>query len=410
MSRGLPPATGTGHINEARGAFNAEEYTGRMARIRAAMEERDLGALIVTSPENIYYLIGLSHQGYFAFTMLILPYEGTPILLTRGMERHTISQQAPDVFHVGYQEGDDAGQAAVRAVKQAGCEAALIGVDHSSMFFPPGVWRELEQGLPAASWLDTSRSTGTDPSFRTGLIDWIRLVKSPAELRQIRQAAAISDRAARAGMEVAGVGTNEKEVAAAIYRAMILGGGEYPGFVPLVRSTQTLMQEHATWGDRVLMPGDKLFLELSGTSARYHAPLTRMAYMARAPKEARRAYEVALAGLEATRSALRPGGRTGEVYEAWQTVIDEGLGHSSLPRHHCGYAVGIGFPPSWVGSSSVLGIRPGGRVEIKEGMVFHLLSWVTDPDLGDYLVSDTAEVCSGTAELLTSTARTLVVE
>lgn len=392
-------------------AFTAEEYASRAAQVRALMasDRHDLDALIVTSPENIYYLIGLNHQGYFAFTMLVLPREGDPSLLTRRMEAYTISQQAPDIHHIGYGDDDDAGTAAVRTLKDLGIARGRVGVDRSSMFLPAGVWEELEQELDGVEWVDTSRSASTAERFRTGLVDEVRLVKSEAELEHIRRAAAISDRALSAGMQTARVGVNEMEVAAAVYREMILGGGEYPGFVPLIRSSETLMQEHGTWRDRYLKPGEKLFMELSGASARYHAPSTRMAYIARAEPGAKRAQTLALGALEAVVTTLRPGVETGAVYDAWQEVVDEGLGHDRLRRHHCGYSVGIGFPPSWVGSSTVLGIRPGGKVQVAAGMTFHLLSWITDPDLGDYFVSDSVIVGEQHTEVVTTTPHQLVI-
>jgi Xaa-Pro dipeptidase len=97
------------------------------------------------------------------------------------------------------------------------------------------------------------------------------------------------------------------------------------------------------------------------------------------------------------------------VYDAWQEVVDEALGHGRLRRHHCGYSVGIGFPPSWVGSSTVLGIRRGGRVEVRAGMTFHVLSWITDPDLGDHFLSDTVIVGDVGSEVVTTAAHALVI-
>jgi Xaa-Pro dipeptidase len=394
-----------------RGAFTEGELRTRLARVRELMSRDgyDLDALIVTSPENIYYLIGLTHQGYFAFTMLVLPREGQPSLLTRSMEAYTISQQAPDVDHIGYGDDEEAGPAAVRTLQAMGLAKGRLGVDRSSMYLPAGVWGDVEQALPDVEWVDTNRSPSTAPRFQTGLVDEVRLVKSEAELERIRRAAAISDRAMAAGMATAGVGINEMEVAAAIYREMILGGGEYPGFVPLVRSSETLMEEHSTWRDRYLEPGEKLFMELSGASARYHAPLTRMAYIARADSGATRAQALAIDALAAVVDALRPGVLTGDVYEVWQQVVDEGLGHDLLRRHHCGYSVGIGFPPSWVGSSTVLGIRRGGKVEVAAGMTFHVLSWITDAELGDYFVSDTVIVGEEETEVVTTTPHRLVI-
>jgi Xaa-Pro dipeptidase len=277
------------------------------------------------------------------------------------------------------------------------------------MFFPPAVWEEMKQGLTGVEWVDTSRTSSVDPSFLAGLIDNIRLVKSPAEIECVRRAAAISDRAVRVGLQAAGVGINETEVAAAVNDALIRGGGEYPGFAPFVRSSETLQEEHTTWRDHILMAGEQLFIELSGSYARYHAPLARLVHIARAPEGAGRLLAVAESAIEAAREALRPGAVSGDVYSAWQAAVDEGLGHRRLRRHHCGYSVGIGFPPSWVGSSTVLGLRPGGRVPIEVGMVFHLWAWIHTDDVGDHLLSETAVVLDDRTELLTTTERPLAV-
>lgn len=398
-------------VKETSGAFTAEEYAGRITRVREMMEVdgRDLDALLITSPENIYYLIGLNHQGYFAFTMLFLPREGQPSLLTRRMESYTISQQAPHIDHIGYGDDEDAGSAAVTALKGLGVSSGRVGVDRSSMFLPAGVWEDMEQGLPGIEWVDTSRSPSTAARYRAGIVDEVRLIKSPAEIEYIRRAAAISDRAVSAGIHAAGVGVNEMEIAAVVYREMILGGGEYPGFVPLIRSSETLMEEHSTWRDRYLEPGDRLFMELSGASARYHAPLTRMGYIGVAEPGTEVALDLARSAFEGVVEALQPGVATGSVYDAWQAVVDEGLGHDRLVRHHCGYSVGIGFPPSWVGSSTVLGIRRNGRVEVKAGMVFHVLSWITDEEIGVHFVSDTVVVSEDRTEAITTAPHSLLL-
>lgn len=372
-------------------AFPSEEYEGRVRDVRGLMRARGLEAMLLTSPENIYYLVGLSHQGYFAFTMLVFPVEGQPLLVTRSMERVTVTEQAPDVDHVGFAEHEQPWTAAVRAMDQARLSSARVGVELDNMFFPPRVWEEMKASLPRVEWSDTS-----------GVTEEIRLVKSPLELDVVRRAAALSDRAIRAGIEVAGVGMNEREIAAEVMRSMVLGGSEHPGFVPLVRSKRFLLQEHTTWRDVVLVPGDGLFMELSASVHRYHAPLARMVYVGRAPTLIDRSAEVAIAGLDAVARALTPGASSGDAYAGWQAVVDDAIGVGRYRRHHCGYSVGIGFPPSWVGGSGVIGLRPGGTMEIREGMVFHVLSWLLGTDLPDYVVSDTVIVTAGGGEVITS--------
>jgi Xaa-Pro dipeptidase len=358
------------------------------------MRERGLDALLVTSPENVFYLTGLNHQGHFAFTALLLKAEGNCLLVTRAMERHTLAAQVPGCEHVPFGDGEDPAEAVARAVGTSGLERGRIGVEKDKMSFPIRVWEDVVARIPRAEWEDEA-----------GIVDDVRVVKSAAEIDCIRQAAAISDRAMQSGIRVAGVGANEREVAAEVYRSMVASGGEYPGLAPLIRTGDRLLQEHITWRDRTLRAGDALFMELSGCANRYHAPLTRMVYVGHAPEGADAAAEIVIAGLEATRGALRPGALTGEVYAAWKAGVDEALGHHDYHRHHCGYVTGIGFPPSWSGAGVPVGIRPGGEIEIRPGMVFHLLPWLLGQGPTDYAVSDTVLVTEAGAELLTSVER-----
>jgi Xaa-Pro dipeptidase len=208
----------------------------------------------------------------------------------------------------------------------------------------------------------------------------------------------------RAGIAAARPGAMERDVAAAVHHAMFAAGGHQPGFSPLIRPLWMLDQEHVSWGDRTVDGG--LFLELSGCVHRYHAPLSRTVHIGAPTPAAVAAHAAANAGLDAALATLRPGATTGEVYAAWRRGVAGDSAAAWPSRHHCGYLVGIGFPPSWVGGGQVLGIRADGEVEIAAGMTFHLMSWVTEP--AGHVVSDTALVTPGGAELLTTVTRDLI--
>jgi Xaa-Pro dipeptidase len=94
--------------------FTEEEYGHRLAATRALMAERQLDALLVFSPENIYYLTGLNHQGYFAFTMLVVTPDGPLTIVTRSMERATIASQAPSAAHETFHDDEEPVDAARR--------------------------------------------------------------------------------------------------------------------------------------------------------------------------------------------------------------------------------------------------------------------------------------------------------
>lgn len=373
-------------------AFPPEEFRQRRRDLVAAMAERELPVLVVTAPEDIYYLTGYSNQGHFAFTALVVAAHGEPVLVARAMEAPTASAQVPDCAFAGY--ADDADPAAVLAatITQVAGPRAAIGYQPHSMTFPIAVWNRVRGNLPAPAWIDC-----------TELLIGLRSVHSDREVACIRAAARLSDLGMRAALDAVGAGASEAEVAAAALHAMTRSGSDYPGFVPLVRTMDRVDQEHFAWSTRRLRDTDTVFLEMSAAVARYHAPLTRTVVVGGSPRSPAAA-AIALAGHAAIRAAIRPGRTAEDIYRAWRDTVDADLGAPN-DRHHCGYLIGIGFPPSWVGGSSVLGLRPGNTMVLRPGMTFYIQSWVIKHEVGDHVVCDTVLVTEDGCDLLTTTSR-----
>lgn len=371
----------------------SQEYDTRLAAVRALMLERRLDAVLLSQPENIFYLTGLDHWGYFAPHMLIVPLRGEAVLVARAMERVTIANQVRNARFEGHGDHETAADAAARVLRALGPDLREIGTEQWSSGLPDGLAKALARALPQVRWHDIS-----------GQIDRARLVKSPAEQRYMRAAARVSDAAMAAAIEAIRPGATERQVAAACYQAMIEAGGTFPGFGPFIRSTRRLGEEHTSWCDAVLAEGDAVFLELSGCVGRYHAPLGRLVHVGRLPERTAEMAAVCQEAFAAVLTALRPGTLAREVYAAWQAVVDRaGLGH--YRRHHCGYVVGIGLPPSWTGGNGVTGLRADSDMELRAGMTFHILSWLmgAGQGWGDYFVSDTVLLGDQGAEVLTRT-------
>ena len=381
----------------AGGPFSPAEYGQRLAALRQAMAARGVGLFLVSSPENIFYLTGLDHWGYFAPHLLLVPVEGELVLATRAMERVTVANQVHNARFEGHEDRETVADAAGRALDAGRYDTARVGIEAWSSSLPHGLAQSLRQLRPNARWIDL-----------TGVIDDLRLVKSPTEQVQMRQAARVSDAGAMAAIEAVGAGASERHVAAAAEAAMIEAGGTYPGFGPFIRSTERLGEEHTTWTDTRLADGDSLFIELAGCVARYHAPLGRLIHVGRAPREAHEMAAVTQAAFEAVLQALRDGAPAREVYAAWQGVVDRaGLAH--YRRHHCGYMVGIGFPPTWTGANKVTGLRRDSDIVIRQGMSFHVLSWLMGTGRGDYFLSNTVLLGENGAEVLTRTPSALTI-
>jgi Xaa-Pro dipeptidase len=379
------------------GLFSKEEYDARLAAVRRAMDARNAAFLLLSAPESIFYLTGLDHWGYFAPHILVVPADGEMLLVARAMERVTVANQVHNARFEGYRDSETAADAIERALSGGGFAASRIGIEAWSSGLSHGLAEALKQRFPNARWLDLS-----------GLVDCLRLVKSPAEQVCLRQAAAVSDAGAAAAIAAIGAGASERHVAAECERAMIEAGGTFPGFGPFIRSTARLGEEHTTWTDHRFSDGEAVFLELTGCVARYHAPLGRLVHVGAASDSDRLMAAVCQDAFDAVVDALRRAVTFGDVYQAWQRVVDRaGLAH--YRRHHCGYAVGIGFPPSWTGGNTVTGLCPGSRLERQTGMVFHVLSWLMGTGRGDFFMSNTVLLGPDGPEVLTRTPAGIVV-
>ncbi len=378
--------------------FPPEELSQRLANVRARMTQEDLDGLLISVPENLYYLTALDHWGFFACHMLVVPRDGDMILIARAMERITIANQVTNARFLGHADHEDPADFAVRALTEAGLRHGRVGMEKRSLFLTPRIAEKIQQDASDIAWRDAS-----------GLVDGLRLVKSPLEMDYTRKAAIAADAGTMAAIDAIHDGASDYEVAAECHRAMILAGSEYPGFGPFIRPTTRLGEEHTTWRGDVFRNGDAVFLEVAAAHRKYQAPMGRIVYVGRAPEGAQRSAELAIAGMAAICDAIRPGARAGEVYAAWREVA-RSAGLETYERHHCGYLVGIGFPPSWTGGSMVTSLAPNSSLELKVGMTFHAHSWFTNTGVVDYFISNTVMLGEGGAEVLTKvTPETLIV-
>ncbi len=376
--------------------FTDAEYQARLRAVRGAMAAQEIDCFMISTPENIFYLTGLDHWGYFAPHILIVPAAGELVLVARAMEKVTIANQVRGARFEGHQDHETAADAVSRVLQNVPAGKLRIGIETWSAGLSHGLAEALK-AQRSATWLDLS-----------GVVDELRMIKSPAEQAYMRRAAEVSDAGAAAAIEAIHEGASERQVAAACEAAMIERGGTFPGFGPFIRSAERLSEEHTTWTDKKLAAGDCVFMELTGCVARYHAPLGRLIHVGRAPNEASEIAAICRDAFDAVIDALRDGILFRDVYAAWQAVVDR-AGLSHYRRHHCGYAVGIGFPPSWTGGSKVTGMRHDSTRTVKTGMTFHVLSWLMGTGRGDFFLSNAALVGARGTEILTRTPAGITV-
>ena len=379
--------------------FPKKELEQRLLNVRSELVSSNLDGIVIAIPENIYYLTELDHLGFFACHLLVVPREGEMILVCRAMEKITFENQVKNALFFGHADHEDPADYIVSALSELKLLNSQIGIESKSLFLTSRLAESIKSKTPNVHWQDASN-----------LVSRLRIIKSPLEMDFVRKAAKATDAGMLAAINSIKDGASDYEVSAECSRAMILAGSEHFAFGPFIRPTSRLGEEHTTWRGEVFKNGDAVFIEIAANYRKYQSPMGRLVYVGSAPKNVEKSVKLAIDGMKAINNSIKPGAKAGDVYAAWREVAKKG-GLENYERHHCGYLVSIGFPPSWTGGSMVTALAPNSQLELKVGMTFHTHSWFTNTDCVDYFISNTSLLTENGCEVLTNqTPETLIIK
>ena len=176
--------------------------------------------------------------------------------------------------------------------------------------------------------LRSARGGGVVPKEFTALghlLHDLRLYKSPAELKLMRQAAAIAADAQRAAMQAALPGRGEYEVEAALLHAM-RARGAVPSYPPIVAGGANACVMHYQDNRAKLQRGELLLVDAGAEVECYASDITRTWPIgAKFSREQRALYEIVLEAQQAAIDEVRVGRAYDAAHEAATLIISEGL-------------------------------------------------------------------------------------
>ena len=97
--------------------FTDDELTRRVAVARMEMATRGLDLILLSAPEQVFYLTGLDHWGYFAPHVLMVPADGDLVLVTRAMEHVVIRNQVRNAIFIGHTDSETAAELVIKHLK-----------------------------------------------------------------------------------------------------------------------------------------------------------------------------------------------------------------------------------------------------------------------------------------------------
>lgn len=386
-------------------AFEKSEYLERIAATKRRMEAAGIEVLLITSPQNMNYLTGYDGWSFYTHQMVILPLEAKePIWVGRGIDV-TCAQMTvfmgdekihgyPDCYVQSTERHEMDFIAEV--LRQEGLRTRRLGVEMDNYYFTARCFERLKVALPGARFLDAS-----------GLVNWVRIIKSPKEIEYMRQAGQIADRAMQAGVGAIEPGVRQCDAAAHISYAQITGTEAFGGDVPhgMVMGTgKKARAPHLTWTDETFKPNEATAIELGACRHRYHVGLARTVYLGVPTVELSTIADVVVEGLHTALDAVAPGRTCQDVEAAWQAVITK-AGYEKESR--IGYSIGLGYPPDW--GEHTASIRTGDTTELRPDMTFHMIlgMWM---DPVSFVVSETFRVSETGHETLSNLPRGLMTK
>jgi Xaa-Pro aminopeptidase len=340
---------------------------------KTLLEPLELEALYVTRPENVRYLSGFPHP---EDAQVLLSLEGA-FLLTDPR----------------YPEAGRESKIPVKVLKREEKEALfkeLKGrVGFEAEHLPYAALERLRE-LSPAEWVPTK-----------GVVERLRLKKTPEEVQRIRKAQALAEEALAHALTLLRPGVEEREVALEIEFFLRRRGAEGVAFPPIVASGARGALPHAGASEKRLEPGELITLDLGAKVAGYHSDMTRTFALGKPSPEMRRVYEAVREALEVALQGLKPG-RTGKEVDA---LAREALGRHGLDRyfvHSLGHGVGLAVHEG-------PGLSPYTEEVLEPGMVVTVEPGVYLPGVGGVRLEELVLITEDGIELLSRFPRELSI-
>ncbi len=356
--------------------FEPEEYAARLGKARAAMAERSLDAVFVTDPSNMAWLTGYDGWSFYVHQGVLLMGDGEPVWWGRAMDAvgalRTTWLKPENIL--GYEDTYVQNPAKhpmedlSAVIRARGLSSGRIGFEMDNYYFTASAYLALQKGLPEARISDA-----------TGLVNWQRAVKSPAEITFMRRAARIVERMHDVVREKAEPGMRKNELIADIYHASVSGAdghwGDYPAIVPMAPSGADATAPHLTWDDSPLKVGESTFFEIAGAYRRYQCPQSRTLFLGKPPQKYLDAEKAVLEAVEAGLEQAKPGNLCEDIAIAFNAALNR---NGFVKDSRCGYAIGLSYPPDW--GERTMSFRAGDKTVLQPGMTFHFMPalWLDD--------------------------------
>jgi Xaa-Pro aminopeptidase len=355
-------------------------YKTRRDKLLASLKKQSIDALLVFAPVNVRYLTGFTGDS----SVLIIG-KDICVLVTDGRFTAQLEEECPEL------------DLDVRKVTETQPERIAKVLNKAK---PMVVGYESDRVTVDACQSIISLAETLNFVAHKGEVEELRKIKDEDEIKEIRKAIHIGEKAfqlVRLGLNKE---QNELDVRNELEQAMRRFGGEGPGFETIIGSGPNAALPHARPGTRVIGDDNHLLFDWGvATSQGYRGDITRVLITGKINSKLQTIYNVVKEAEQLAISRIKPGVSCQEIDALARNYIAEkgfgpkfnhGLGHSfGLEIHE-----GVRFSPN---STQVL----------QAGMVVTVEPGIYLPGFGGVRIEDDVLVTKDGHEVLSTLPREL---
>ncbi len=342
----------------------------RLEKARAAVKANGLGAVLAFNFDNIRYITG-THIGEWGRDKMnryaICPREGGAYLFDPAVPAKRVSSpwmeermEIPISTMLGalppaMKVEEDFARQIKRVLSEYGVEKEPLGVDMMEM----PMLRALEkEGIELVDG-------------QQAMLD-AREVKTPDEIELLKQAAAMGDGVYEDIARAIRPGARESDLVALANYKLFLMGSERVECINSVSGHRGKPHSH-TFADRIIQPGDMVFLDLMHSFNGYRTCYYRTFICGKPNEHQLEAYEICSKWLSDGIDVIKPGATTADVASIWPEAKEFGYRNEDeafLLQYGHGFGLGLWERPIISRRFSL-----DYPTEFKEGMTFAVECW-----------------------------------
>ena len=346
----------------------------RIDQLRKQLEKEKIAGLLVTDKINRRYLCGFTGSNG-----LLLVTEKDARLFVDGRYTQQAQQQTSNVEIFEIPVGGSLNETLRPFVEglTLGFEAGTIGYQTFTGF----------QALMA----DVSgRLVATN-----NLVEGLRMIKAPEEIRAIKQAAAIADQTLEVILPMIRSGMTELELANEIdYRSKKLGS-EGPAFETIVASGERTALPHAHASQKKINANELIMIDFGAIYQGYYSDITRTFGFGEVSEEIKAAYQKVLAAQKKAVEAVAFGKTLGDIDQTARQALEQQK-LAEYFSHNLGHGIGLScheYPA----------LAPQAALPIEKNMTFTIEPgvYLSEDSFGIRIEDDIWVNDAGRAEILT---------